>query len=543
MARIDWPVALLRAQHAKPEFNLVFRIGSRHVYVDIPLRYYEEFLEAVTALIIRRAKELNQAVEQGEYELRRVINDIVREAKEIANKYNEKLDNRGLGWFRLRVWRNAVASWSKDKGGHLLEKHNYILGYKISWRRFNEFVERFSTRNLPWSSLYEYYSYINFDYKYALLEALYLQGRRGPDLAGTFWRISKSVFEKVSQDIVESESIINITRKRLNDLIARKPPRSFFRRAMDYVIFLALQEIDSNLAGLIELLPWSSYIYTVLRRLIDVVSNVYSLAVLMAKDTVIASGSRELLIKLSEAMITIVNAWNDEAYYRKCMNRGLKLNSLKKPEPIILSKIKDIVDKVLERSGLEAEISKSKLRDALGDSASISTIILLWALAEQKGENDYVITVSDELVRLAASQLARGLGKILRLNPSSDKYEKLVLELYSTLKSQVMGVKTALPVPRPGLFVDIAEQYSKELGLGVEPKKLYEDYSGFVHSALSLLQLYPFTSVLEYKLLKHELQYSLFTVNLLMEAVATGQVYQKFKADKYLRRAKQLIAR
>ncbi len=98
----------------------------------------------------------------------------------------------------------------------------------------------------------------------------------------------------------------------------------------------------------------------------------------------------------------------------------------------------------------------------------------------------------------------------------------------------ITSSKAVLPVVNLVLLVQLTEQHAKELGLKVELQRLYGDYSGFVHSSLTLLQLYPFTSVLEYKLLKHKLQRALYILEWLAEAVTTGLIYRKLRMNKYL---------
>ena len=209
--------------------------------------------------------------------------------------------------------------------------------------------------------------------------------------------------------------------------------------------------------------------------------------------------------------------------------------------------LRGFLNKALEESGLGSLITRKKLWRVLEYSASISTIIALKALiqGEQRGEGRSgkcaTVNITDELACLAGAQLAAGIGKVFRLDPSSSEYRRLVSRACGLLKAKVAGSKATLPVIAPGFLIQLTGHYAKELGLEVELQRLYGDYSGFVHSSLTLLQLYPFTSVLEYKLLKHKLQRALYILEWLAEAVTTGLIYRKLRMNRYLSMTRQHI--
>ncbi len=76
-----------------------------------------------------------------------------------------------------------------------------------------------------------------------------------------------------------------------------------------------------------------------------------------------------------------------------------------------------------------------------------------------------------------------------------------------------MNTKVSIPLLSSDLQIGLTDYYVKKLGLNNYLNQLYDEYSGFVHASMNLLQLNNYMSIIEYKLMKNEIRKTLFMAN------------------------------
>ena len=88
-----------------------------------------------------------------------------------------------------------------------------------------------------------------------------------------------------------------------------------------------------------------------------------------------------------------------------------------------------------------------------------------------------------------------------KLTDNKKLLEEYSSKIYRTIRKLQKTYHVVYPVPSINFIIQYVEKYIKTS----EVSKLYNDYCFFVHPYPSSMQLYPYTSILEYRMLPKEL--------------------------------------
>lgn len=144
---------------------------------------------------------------------------------------------------------------------------------------------------------------------------------------------------------------------------------------------------------------------------------------------------------------------------------------------------------------------KEKITNALMDNLSYSSFLLFTGIEKPQDELDFIPSYAIKtLQEFAKKDLKKAIRQLKGKSPSKSD-EKLIVELLK-MKSNQFGKFVIPPYPSNEFVIQLV---SKMLGLKGIDKEYYGRYSYFVHSYGTSWQVFPFSSVLEFKILKYEL--------------------------------------
>jgi uncharacterized protein (DUF3820 family) len=149
----------------------LFGIGSRRIYIDMPLHYYTWFIEEVYTRSLKFMRLLEEALEKGPDAAVQELKRYGELLERVVKRYNEELAKDNLGWFKLYVRRNKLGSIiASHYNEYVLDKKNYVIMYRINWDGFYDFITEFIVGDRY--SLPQKYEYI-YTVKYHLLKELW----------------------------------------------------------------------------------------------------------------------------------------------------------------------------------------------------------------------------------------------------------------------------------------------------------------------------------------------------------------------------------
>jgi len=447
--------------------NPYFKLQSRNMYVDLPNTTIGDFL-----VELERICQQHKDDEEKMYE----------EAKKLATTFNQSLEKHLGKWLLFSIRKQFFGS--KPFGVQI----------KIDWRQFHSFLESFPKREIPLRDKYSY-----------------LLNCRAPSLKlvlrGDLERVQNEVKEVCAKDIEE-------IRQNLENLISR------INKAKDYLFKIAsyrrtifiepstleyFPEMISTLYALILLVRNGTIpaCYREMRKVLENLSWVIFDDVLLYRTTL---RKREHIEKLLiPSYRSVSKEWYDWASQEKLMLRNLRE---------LESKIKNLTEMLYTHGESEGCCwDKKETQEILFKRISYPLFLLLTGRDIQvpKKLEEIIPQYEVEVLKSLAVEDLKNVLKDLKRTQLSKSEEVVVERVINSLIGKASKIVPLYP--------------SNEFVLGFVSKifsinllELYKEYSQFVHSYFTSWHIFPFSSVLEFKIFKHELSIFIKTLSQLIDS-------------------------
>ena len=458
---------LLRVGIKIPSFGVIiyknpyFRLQSRGMYIDIPNSSTQDFLDGVT-----RICENNPG---NAYE----------KARELASDYNRDFERNLGGWIRFVVKKQFFG------------KEPFGIQLRINWDEFNTFLDEFAESDIE---LWKKYSYI--------------LGCRAPSLdiilRGDLKKVQDEVreicekeIEQINQKVEELIEKIEGFRDYLLKIARRRKTIPIEPLTLCY--FPEMLSILNTFPSIVENGAVTSC-YREMRKVLENLSWVVfdDLLFFRVKKR---SGKDE--ISLLSPYRFISKEWYDWASQNQHMIRNL--GQLKK-EINVLSEEIYLYGK---RKGYNW--NDEKIIDTFFEKISYPTFLMLTnadAQIPQKLEGvvpQYEVKTLRDLAIRDLENIIKDL-KHKRLSKSDEEFIDKLSE-----KLEINSSKLIPLYPSNDFVIGFVSKVSS-----INLQKLYNEYSHFIHSYFTSWHIFPFSSVLEFKIYKHQLQIFADTILRLM---------------------------
>lgn len=437
--------------------NPYFKLESRTAYVDVPNELITSFLEQLESL--------------GE-EHRNNLEKLRRKALELKETYNSN--------FQENFGKSLKFVIRKETFG---EK---ALGIqvKIEWNNLSKFLDDFAKSDVPLEDKYEYLFLCR-----SSLAWMKSTPREN--------QMKESVKMFAEHEIQEINHMIEQFTDTLNALKNRMRLKFVVRKHLFPLTLAYLSEIVSTLKVVKNRVTEGtiSTCYREMRKILE------SLSWAVFDDLLLFKRKDEYLFKFIPPFRVLSKKW-----YEWARKENAILGNMSE-----LSKLlKNIIEEIY-LFGISEGYSwtKKKIKSALISNLTYPFFLLSTGVNKQlprKLETPIPLYDVEELKPLATEDVENAL-MALKGKPLSKPDRRFARELVETLTDK-MPKKIVAPYPSNEFVLSIV---SKMLSLHLN--SFYARYSYFVHSYDRAWQLFPFSSVLEFKILRHELQSFLNTIS------------------------------
>ena len=430
--------------------NPYFKLQSRRIYVDVPNMTIQDFLT-----------ELDRICHEH-----KGLQEIYENAKELAKTFNQELEKSlGMKWLSF-----------------VIRKQPFGVRIKINWNRFRSFLDDFAKSELP---LREKYSYI-FNCRAPSL-ILVLRG-------GKLERVQQGVKEICEEELEQIRQVLESLIGKINEAKDRLLRITSYRRTipiepstLDY-----LPEMTSTLRALISLVENGAIpaCYREMRKILENLSWMIFDDLLLYKSN--ALRSRRQLVEFLVPYRSVSREWYEWASQEK----------------LVLRKLKDLEDKIevlanticLYAKDEEKSVNEKLIKKVLFKRMSYPMFLLLTGINVKvpRKLKGLVPQYEVEMLSSLAIEDIKSILKDVKSEYSSIFVDTLLEEIISKIFKKDSKIVPQYPSPEFVLaFV------SKTLS--VELLEFYKEYSQFVHSYFTSWHIFPFSSVLEFKVFKNEL--------------------------------------
>jgi len=443
--------------------NPYFRMchgSSNTAYVDIP--------NVITQFLVEKLDNLSESCKNRE--------EFYTKALEIMKDYNNLvIEDNGrelykLNWLHFSLYHNPFMK-------------NYCLQVRINWKAFMEFLENFSQTKIDLWKKYEYLSMCRYP-------SLPLVLRR--DLE----RTQNAVKEASMDDIIgierTLEELVNYLenlKKELMKIMNRKFWKNALGNAQTHpMVLVYLSEMLPTLKSLNSLVDNGAIpsCYIEIRKILENLAWAVFADILLLRSVM---GEGEVDWKMFPYHHYISKEWYEFARNNKKLILP-NIGNLK-------GKIKDLI-KSLEMEEIKNDKKKNKaLEEAIFRNLSYPSFLLISGLPIDVPPNS-----TSALPIYDTSSLLPGIQKDFKkaalevnLNPE-DFTEKAIKALEKTASGKIVA-----PYPSNDFILAFVDKtFSTKL------QKKYAEYSFFVHFYPPSWEIFPFSSVLEFKILKYEVR-------------------------------------
>jgi len=429
---------------------------SRTLYGDVPNSITSEFLDRLEA-----------ACKQYEND----PDEMIKQAKSLVEEYNKVLERELGPWLKLNIRKAAFLDRS--------------FGVKVSleWEEFFSFLEEFSRKEIP---LHEKYRYILF----CRAPSLTLVMR--DDMERTQAAVKEMVKEdmdRIHEILIDFTSFLEHVKRKLYKIAQRRRTVPLEPSVLQY-----LPEMISTLRALTFLVENGTIpaCYRELRKVLENLAWMVLDDILFFK-AVSMSGRRGRDIPISPYTL-VTKEW-----YEWSVQRGLTLRHLGELKRSIKSLVKTIHALGMTKGYAWKE---KDIEEAIFGNLSVSLYLLLVGKEVEipKKLEGLVPIYKKELLAPLIEENLRYIIKSLKGKRLSDSDEYLITEITETTLKETPKEVIA-PYPSNEFVLGFVDKifHSKLL-------KKYKEYSHFVHSYFTSWHIFPFSSVLEFKVFKYELE-------------------------------------
>jgi len=439
----SWPLFGIR-----PTVNPYFKIeGAAHnAYVDMPNSLIGQFLD-------------------GLYDLSEIYGDDLErlyiEANKLKDKYNELFKQHFGGWLSIIVRRESSA------------RRPFGIQVKVDWNLFQEFLKELAeSEDISLEEKYEYLSMCRFDIAWMLREP------------------SEELVKKRVKLMARSsiEEINDILTTFIKDLLER---RGKYRRK------LLLEKGFHSLT--LSYLPEVILTFCVIGNCINegAISTCYremrkileSLSWVIIDDILLFRKGETICEKIIFPPLRIPSKrWYDWARSNGLIIRSL--NEWEKPLGILIQKISE-----------KYNLHENEVEELLFDNISYP-LFLISARTEKIPPDDLkdiLLYNAKSIKPLIEENIKRIVSQIVK-RPLYESDEEFIVNLTDRLLAD--DEHFSIRYPSNSFIIQLLEKISK---FKLKISSSYGRYSYFVHSYDKTWQFYPFSSVVEFEIFKHEL--------------------------------------
>mgnify|MGYP005633455559 CR=1 FL=1 len=440
----QWPLFGIIATF-DPRFKIE---GELHnVYVDMPNAFIEQFLHKLSSLSSKYANDLET---------------LYKEAIKLRDEFNEEFTKQFGNWYKILL--------RKERFG----KRRLGVKAKINWTLFQQFLNDLAEEDIPLENKYRYLSLCR---------------------SGITWMKEeprKELCEERVREIAKKD--INVIVAEINDLInrlrqARRRHRNrlLIRRKIQPLLLAYFPEMILTLQVIRNCVSKGaiSTCYREMRKILESLSWVVVDDILLFRRNDNGYPGRFFVPPLRMP---------SKEWYEWSRNKNLIIKSLSD----LTKSLESIVKKIRDKYGW----TKRKIERAIFDNMTYPLFLVSIGVSRQIPANLKLAIPSYE-VKPFKPVIAKNIENVIfqlksdRLSNSDREFVKELTELLIEGKSPTITI----PYPSTSFVIQLMEKLSK-----LNLMRLYDEYSYFVHSYDEAWQLYPFSSVLEFKIFKHEIR-------------------------------------
>ena len=432
-----------------------FRLQSRTLYADMPNTTVWNFVNELGRISYERKGDKERMLE---------------EAKELATAFNQNLE-KSLGEWMVFVIRKQYFG-SKPFGVQI----------RIDWSKFFLFLDTFAQNELP---LWNKYSYI--------------LNCRAPSLTlvlrGDLERVQQSVREickeemdQINRNIENLVSRINEAKDYLFKITSHRRTIPVEPSTLEY-----FPEMMSTLRALVSLLENGTIpaCYREMRKVLENLAWVIFDDLLFYKAVNV---SRRKRVKAESIMPyrAVSKEWYDWASQEKLMITNL--TQLKK-------KIRNLTEAIyLHGENKAYDWNKKQIEETLFKRLSYPLFLLLTGIDIQvpRKLEDILPRYETKILKDLAAEDLKNIMKELRhghLTRSDETFAEKLTKILEIKESS----KIVPPYPSNEFVLGFVSKV-----LSGDLVKSYKEYSHFVHSYFTSWHIFPFSSVLEFRIFNHE---------------------------------------
>ena len=447
---------LLRVEIKIPSFGVIiyknpyFKLQSRGMYIDIPNSSTQDFLDGVTRICEN---------DPGK---------VYEKARELASDYNRNFGRNLGGWIRFVVKKQVFG------------KEPFGIQLRINWDDFNTFLDEFAESDIE---LWKKYSYI--------------LGCRAPSLDIILRGDLKKVQDEV-REICEKE--IEQINQKVEELIEK------IEGFRDYLLKIARRR---------KTIPIEPLTLCYFPEMLSILNTFPSIV----ENGAVTSCYREMR-KVLENLSWVV--FDDLLFFRVKKRSGKDEISLLSPYRFISKEwydwasqnqhiIRNLGQFKKEIKGLPEEIylygkrkgynwNEKKIIETFFEKISYPTFLML-INADAQVPQELEGVVPQYEVKTLRDLAIRDLENIIkdlknkRLSKSDGEFIDKLSE-----KLEINSSKLIPLYPSNDFVIGFVSKVSS-----INLQKLYNEYSHFIHSYFTSWHIFPFSSVLEFKIYKHQL--------------------------------------
>jgi len=485
----SWPVMSIFRAFYIPFFSL----GPRRLYVDFPNDIFFKLVEGLAnvACELETKYDLNNLSE-----MMKALKEFEREANNVIYFTNILLRANGILWLKFRLKPREINLTPDMLKETLPFRTKYKVICYINWGKFRDFLKSFSENTKL--SLGQKYEYIA-EARNATLKPLYSK-KRVKYLANA----QRKVKNIVQHEVKETMSVLSDIHRLLLYAIRKYRQIVYESNIVGSIMTLygLMESVEIvNAINDEKTVKYTPLVYRELRKVIELLSWYISLDILFLKDIQIMldnypSEALKYMQLLRELHFMYGKLLNSRYMYNYCKKQKLMLTSVAN---VNIDRIWEMISSLLKEENA-LKLSRTKLRKVFRNNISQLGVISLNGLYLKQvasRENKlliFAIPVSRELIKLVSMSLFSVLHSIM-----NDREANIVV---SALAENIEKHKIIIP---PWITYSFSLQ---TIDLFFKTKMLhkYQDYSYFVHPYLDSMQILPYTSALEYKILLHEVK-------------------------------------
>lgn len=450
---LSWPfygILIVRS----PFFKLLGS-QSRTLYVDVPNSSIHNFVEQLERTCPPYKDDQDE---------------MIKRARELAKDFNVTFKRELGAWLSFSIRKTAFMD--RPFGVMVL----------IKWDELLPFLEEYSRRDLPLEEKYEYILNCR-----APSLTLVMRG----DMERTQVTVRKLVEEEIGQissSLGDLTDFLNEVKDRLLKMARRRKTIPMEPSTLQY-----LPEMISTLHALISLVENGTIpaCYREMRKILENLAWMIFDDYLFFKTRAIKSRKNYEIPRSPYAFIS--RQWYEWSVQNKFMIRHL--GKLKET-------MKNLVD-LIQAYGQEKEYKWDARTIEKAVFSNFSTSLYLFFVGKDLSTNNleffipqYDTNVLIPLIKEDLKQIIKSLKR--RSLPRSDKE---FLEKVAELFAERVSRSVVAPYPSNEFVLGFVDKVFNSSLL-----KKYRGYSHFVHSYYSSWHIFPFSSVLEFKVFRHELE-------------------------------------